>query len=80
MQVRFLKPWQGSSIGDVCEFVPFITEDLLSRKIVEPYVKDDKRDAKIEKLAKENASLKRKLKQIDTAPVDKQLKGAVVKK
>lgn len=82
MKVRFLQEWQGSSIGEVSEFVPFITDDLLKRGIVEPYTGDSKKDAEIEELKaeiaeskKENASLKGKLtKAFAAPPVDKQVK------
>jgi len=81
MQVRFLKEWQGSQPGEIGEFVPFLTEDLLSRKIVEPYIDESKKDAEIAELKREMAKLKRQLaKSIDSAPVDKQLKRAGQKK
>jgi hypothetical protein len=80
MKVKFLLPWQGSSVGDIIELVPFLTDDLINRGIVEPYVDESKQDAKVTKLENEVAELKRKLaKQIDTAP-NKQVKRPVKKK
>lgn len=79
MKVRFLLEWQGSKVGDIGEFVPFITDDLLERKIVEPYVDESKNDAKIKKQAQEIAKLKRKLKQVDAAPENKMFEGAANK-
>lgn len=77
MQVKFLKEWQGSSVGDISEFVSFITDDLIARGIVEPYVDESKKDAEIEKQALEIAKLKKQVKELKAAPVDKQVKNAV---
>lgn len=77
MEVRFLQDYRGYKEGEVHEFVPFITDDYLNRKLVEPYVEDDKKDAEIVELKKQNAILKGKLtKQINAAAVDKQVKNA----
>lgn len=78
MQVQFLKEWQGSKVGEIVEFLPFISDDLIARKIAEPYVDESKKDAQIKKLQAEIDELKSK--QIDAAPLDKRLKGAARKK
>lgn len=82
MQIKFLHDWQGSRVGDIGEFVPFITEDLIERKIAEPYVDESNKDSKIRKQAAEITKLRRQLKatkQIDAAPRNKQLTGAANK-
>ncbi len=81
MKVRFLVPWQGSKVGDIGEFVPFITDDLLRRKIVEPYVDESKKDDKIKKQADEIAKLRKQLKakQIKAAPKNKMVQSAANK-
>lgn len=77
MEVKFKVDYKGYKAGEVHEFVQFITDDYIARNLVEPYVKDDKRDALIAELKKENAILKGKLtKQIKAAPIDKQVKNA----
>lgn len=80
MRVKFVLPWQGSQPGDIGEYASFITDDLIARKIAEPYIENDKRDAEIAELKKQNAILKGRLtKQTRAAPVDKQVKGAANK-
>jgi len=77
MKVEFLIDYDGYKVGDVAEFVPFRTDDLINRKIVKP---DSDRDAEIAELKKQNAVLKGKItKQAKAAPVDKQLKSAANK-
>ncbi|KKM19741.1 hypothetical protein LCGC14_1652530 [marine sediment metagenome] len=77
MKVNFVRDYRGYKKGEVHEFVSFITEDYLSRKLVEPYVENDKKDAEIADLKKQNATLKGKLtKQINAAPVNKQVTDA----
>ena len=82
MKVRFLVPWQGSEVGDVGEFVPFITDDLLSRKIVEPYP-DEAQDRKLKDQAAEIAALKKERnklkKELKAAPKNKMVEGADTK-
>ncbi len=80
MEVEFLVPWQGSKVGDIGEFVPFITDDLLKRKIVKP-ASTSEQDT-IKKQAAEITKLKKQLKaakQIAAAPIDKQVKSAANK-
>ena len=80
MQVEFLVDYDGYKVGDVAEFVPFRTDDLLNRKIVKPYNDNSEKDAEIAELKKLNAILKGKItKQTKAAPVDKQVKGAANK-
>ncbi len=77
MKVRFLQDERGYKKDSVHEFVPWRTDDLLKRKLVEPYIEDDKKDAEIADLKKENATLKDKLtKAMNAALVDKQVKHA----
>lgn len=77
MKVKFLMDYRGYKKDEVHEFVSFLTDDYIARKLVEPYVEDDKKDAEIADLKKQNAALKGKLtKQINAAPIDKQVKGA----
>lgn len=80
MKVKFLAEWQGSKVGDIGEFVPFITDDLLKRKIVEPYLDESKKDATIKKQAQEIDKLRKQVKDIKAAPVDKMVKGAAKSK
>lgn len=79
MEVKFKVDYKGYKAGEVHEFVQFITDDYIARKLVEPYVKDDKKDAEIAELKREIAKLKRSSKQVHTAPVDKQVKNAANK-
>ena len=80
MKVEFLIDYDGYKVGDVAEFVPFRTDDLLNRKLVKPHSDSSEKDAEIAKLKKENAILKGKItKQTKAAPVDKQLKSAANK-
>jgi len=80
MKVQFLTEWQGSQVGEVAEFAPFMTNDLINRKIVKPYIDESKKDAQIKDLQTEVAGLKRKLaKEVRSAPVDKQVKKRAVK-
>jgi len=76
-KVTFLEDYRGYKVGDVVEFVQFMADDLLSRNLVEPYTEDDKKDAEIAELKKENAVLKgTRTKQVNAANVDKQVKNA----
>ena len=80
MKVKFKKDYRGYKEGKVVEFVQFITDDYISRGLVEPYVENDKKDVEIAELKKKNATLKGQLtKQMNAAPVDKQVKNAANK-
>ena len=75
MKVSFLIDFDGYNVGDVAEFVPFRTDDLLNRKIVKPYNDASEKDAEIADLKKQITTLKGQLtKQMKAAPVDKQFK------
>lgn len=77
MEIKFLMDYRGYKKDEVHEFVPFLTDDYLARKLVEPYVEDDKKDAEIADLKKQNAILKGKLtKQVNAAPKNKQVPSA----
>ena len=82
MQVRFLIEHQGHQVGEIGEFVPFYTDDLLNRKIVEPYLEESKKDEEIKKQAAEIADLRKQLKakKVNAAPIDKQVKTADITK
>jgi len=79
-KVKFLIEWRGSQVGDIEEWLPFITNDLLNRKIVEPYLDESKKDEQIKKQADEIVKLKKNLaKKVEAATVDKQVKVAANK-
>lgn len=80
MKVEFLIDFDGFKVGDVAEFVPWHTDDLLNRKIVKPYNDTSEKDAEIADLKKENAILKGKVtKAINAAPRNKQITNAANK-
>ncbi len=79
-KVKFRMDYRGYENGSVHEFVDFLAADYIDRKIVEPYVEDDKKDALIADLKKENAILKGKItKQVNAAPMNKQVTNAANK-
>ena len=80
MLVKFLLDWNGSEAGDEAEIDDSDIFQLMPRGIVE--LVTTKEQAKIKEQADEIADLKKQLaaKQIDAAPVDKQVKNAARKK
>ena len=82
MLVEFLKPWQGSKVGDVLDIVEsFATHDLIPRGIVKPVntTADQELIAQKKKIKEQAAKITQLKKDLKAATQDKMVKGSKTK-
>ena len=82
MLVEFLKPWQGSKVGDVLDIVEsFATHDLIPRGIAKAAktTADQELIAQKKKIKEQAAEIAKLKKDLKAATQDKMVKGSQTK-
>ena len=82
MLVEFLKPWQGSKVGDVLDIVDsFVQGDLIPRGIAKPVntTADQELIEQKKKIKEQAAKITQLKKDLKAATQDKMVKGSQTK-